>query len=491
MQIKNEYVTIKNGKTYDFRNTITNDYLKLFNKSQYDDNYKKMSSTDKELIYCYIKTDEEISQDDTTYYNLVDIETADSSGSTNYFTIDNNYWLNYNRTGRFINDDINFNNSGYIELGQDYNLLFAIKNINVADGFNIYINNNIYFDYNPNNNVLKAYLDDNEMTITKKNNVYYCSFHLHNIDSIENLISLDVSGYSADSSGLSFSLQYSIIKENNNNNYIEQPTNYQYSKYIDLTDLAGQYNYRIPIMDKNVEGKNNVEVYYTYNNVSGYSKTDGSAFNDIVDINDMADQTIKQLAFGNNNIIYAFVDVSAGNIKMQENEVLYVYRKDSFSSDAYYTGNYYPAHLSPLGVKIDDYIYYGSLYSVGFGFSKGNIHEEYLISENPVTEIDDYTFQIELERGTSDTLTPNNNLYPNSNLYPVLEVHTTGIYPNNNLYPSTNIYPQLTDYKYIIYKFNLYRISNNTIIYLNEFYTMSFYTEKKGTVRANTKLERS
>ena len=482
MQIKNEYVKIKNKRTYDFRNTITNEYLKLFNKSQYDDEYKMLSSSEKELIYCYLKTDDELTPS-SSYYNIINIH--DIIEKDTHYTVDSNDWIKFSNSSRFIQfADIVFDNTGYIEDGNDYKLLFAIKNITTSQMY-LTINDDIYIYYNGSNLIANLY--GQEKTITKKNNVYYLAFHLHDFQNSNDLLSIDLSA----ENGLTIDFQYSIIKETSNENYIEQVTNYSYSPYLDLTDLASQYNYRLPVTNESINGESTIEVYYTYDNVSGYSKSDGSAFIDIVNINDLVGQQIEQIAFGSNNEIYAFIDVTASNIIVQENEPLYVYRKDMLSSDALYVGNNYPAHLSPLGLKLNGYTYYGSLYSVGFGFSKGNMHEEYLISENPVKEIDDYTFQIELERGSNETLTPNENLQPNNTLYPVLEVHTTGIYPNNELYPSNEIYPQITDYKYIIYKYNLYRINNNNIIYLNEYYTMSFYTEKKGMVRANTKLERS
>ena len=73
MKIKNEYVQIKNGKTYDFRNTIMPEYLQLFSKSQYDENFKK-KSVDKPFDYVYINTTEDTApkvNDNTDYYNLI------------------------------------------------------------------------------------------------------------------------------------------------------------------------------------------------------------------------------------------------------------------------------------------------------------------------------------------------------------------------------------------------------------------------------------
>lgn len=321
MKIENKYVKIKNGRTYEFKNTITDDYLKVFTKSQYDNNYKKLSATEKELTYCYIKTDSEINSNDST--------------------------------------------------------------------------------------------------------------------------------------------------------------------------LPAEYNYRLPVITDYEKGSDIIEINYVYNNVSGYAKSDGTTFNEITNINDIVNQKLIKLGFGNENNVYAYVDVSACNIIMTENEFLYIYRKDTLSSDAKYTGNYYPAHLSPLGIKIEDYNYYGELYSIGFGFTKGIINEEYLISDNPVTEINDYTYQVELERGYDDTLTPNEVIYPNNNLYSVYEVHLQGVYPNSIIYPNSNLQPGASDYKYLIYKYRLYRVSGNDIIESDYYYTMSYYTEHKGQIYMNTKLERS
>ena len=120
------------------------------------------------------------------------------------------------------------------------------------------------------------------------------------------------------------------------------------------------------------------------------------------------------------------------------------------------------------------------------------MNEEYLISENPVEQIDDITFRITLEKGIDDTLTPNENIYPNDNLFPILETHlVSGFYPSKNLYPNENIYPILGNDKYIIYKYKFFRTDGTKVFPVEKYYTMSFYTENKGTTRVDTKYERS
>lgn len=506
MKIKNDYIKIKNGKTYEFRNTITSEYLQLFSKGQYDENYKKKSNN-KALKYVYIKTGdietEEKGNNNKSYYNLIDansIETMDScftkKAEFDWFTFDGN---NVNEETEAI---IKFIDKGLIQKGDDYRILLEISNITrpqnlgltfrVAEKeFSISILPNQYEQVL---SVTARY--GNSITIDKNTDgKYLFALHRNNYGKYSNDANIYIQSANGNLAGVSFDFRISLIKEENTQDYVEQLSfdDYLYNEFVSSSDLVAKYNYRLPVTKSSCESSNSVvDTYYSFDNMSGYYKSDGLEFIQTTNINEMANKQILQLAFGDENTIYAFIDISESDISIAEDEGLFIYRKDIVVSDAIFSGDLIPAHLCPLGCKIDSDICYAELYSIGLGFTNGIMNEEYLISENPVEQIDDITFRITLEKGIDDTLTPNESIFPNDNLFPILETHlVSGFYPSKDLYPNENIYPILGNYKYIIYKYKFFWTDGTKVFPVEKYYTMSFYTENKGTTRVDTKYERS
>lgn len=501
MKIKNEYVKIKNKKMYEFRNTITAEYLKLFSKSQYDIDYK-LKASEKAFKYVYIKTSDEQNNtkenNNKSYYNLLNIHEIEDAGDGS-FSIKDFDWLNF--TGKQTEEPtqslIEFKNNNYIQSNDCYRILIEFREITIPDQITMTFNiaeNEFVFKLDD-QKIIVSDQEGNTLTVPSAGDGQYLfALHKHQHDELElnNIYFQAVEGITTNTS---FDFRLSLIKEENTQNYIETLNfdDYQYNKYISLSSLSQTYNYRLPVGQNYYDSSNSrVDTFYTFDNTSGYYKSDGEIFTQITDINELANKKITQLGFGNEETIYAFVDVSDANIVVDKDVGLFIYRKDVLTSDAYYTGNSIPVHLSPLGYKIDNKTYYAELYSTGLGFFKGSMNEEYLIDENPIEEIDDNTFRITLEKGTNETLTPNNSIFPNINLMPIVETHIGNeIYPSNQLHPTGSVYPCIGKYKYVMYKYRLYSIQGLQTIPTNQFYVMSFYTDNQGTTRVNTKYERS
>lgn len=511
MKIKNEYVQIKNGKTYDFRNTIMPEYLQLFSKSQYDENFKK-KSVDKPFDYVYIKTSEDTApkvNDNTDYYNLINVQKIKEK--TDKFSVDNDDWITFNGVfpiGADM-DYIDFEDPKLISVGDSIRILIEVD-------YDLSEEMILYFSAFYGSAFLHGYeWKENQWGIggyfkgaTSLSNKYSPELHNYLIAIHWNNISKEdydrlyhftlCNPNQTEYKKRTFKFRISYIKEENTRTeffYIPyNEKNYKYNTYIDFNNLALSYDYRLPIVQKYYNSNNSrIDAFYNYDNMSGYHKSDGEKYIATTDINEMANKKINKLGFGTVDKIYAFVDISGANIIVEPDTGVFIYRKDIITSDAIFVGqNLIPAHLCPLGfAHADGNNYYAELYSVGLGFSRGDMNEEYLISQNPIEQVDDTTFRVTLEKGIDDTLTPYLTLQPRTTLYPVLEAHiANGVYPNINLQPLTDIYPRQGSYKYIIYKYRLYKTDGETVTTKNEFYTMSFYTEHKGTTRVNTKFER-
>ena len=163
----------------------------------------------------------------------------------------------------------------------------------------------------------------------------------------------------------------------------------------------------------------------------------------------------------NDNPLYvdAILDVSNFNIYIQENQDIYIVRKDMITTDAiFYTNNKeinYPEHLSPIKVldifnqgeisyEYEEGSYigtkahkaYSQLYSIGFSNSIDKIENEFI-------------------NGKDFTAVEENNKLKIINI----ENKYLGrlIYPHINVFPSLNLYPLQEKFKYIVYKYKLFQ----------------------------------
>lgn len=240
-------------------------------------------------------------------------------------------------------------------------------------------------------------------------------------------------------------------------------------------------------------------VDFTYNyglreNNSVYDIKEGIFLDDL---STFLGKKITALGFTNGNEIYAVIDTVNYSLYVDDSYEFNVFRKDKFSSDAVCDNN--PYHLCPIGkgsIIIDeDYgsaMVFARLYSVGLGRTIGKMEEEYILGEDVEINVeDDYTFSFNFKKGDIESLYPLINNQPKSNQYPVAEYISKYQFPNTNFYISNNKYPLKTDYIYVIYKYRLYYINHGSqVVNLDEFYTMNYYTSRKGLITVKTKIER-
>lgn len=245
--------------------------------------------------------------------------------------------------------------------------------------------------------------------------------------------------------------------------------------------------------NSSIKNKSNITVLYTFSNeISYYLNNEEQTDRSLLD-----GRKITGLSYN----LETYLDVSDYDLYFIGDEILTILREDVISTDAYIDGYDYPYHLSPV---LDEISYesagetyyadvYSKIYSVGLGYNIGKMEEEYIIDEDiRIIEEDDTTFSFNLKKANDVGVYPNNNGYPSTSTFPLTFRIKTSKYPSTNLYTSNNLYPSVGDYKYIIIKYRLYYIDRGSnIVNLNDFYTMSFYTNKEGILTIKDKIERN
>lgn len=244
---------------------------------------------------------------------------------------------------------------------------------------------------------------------------------------------------------------------------------------------------------------NNVSILYGFSNKYGYYDIEKGTW--VHDYKLLGERKITAIAFGNTSDIFAILDTSSYDLKIPEDSLLNVSRKDNFSTDALLNGADFPLHLAPIGIRevklFGDqamYVYeYGILYSVGLSGAPNIMQEEYILGEDvEIVPVDDYSFKFALIKSTENTKYPQSSYQPSSTKYPVRFNTLLEKHPETSYYPSSNKYPLQSDYKYIILKFRRYYIHGTlgTFVWTGKEYTMSIYTEKKGLFEVITRIER-
>lgn len=277
--------------------------------------------------------------------------------------------------------------------------------------------------------------------------------------------------------------------------------NYLYLKFEDeLQDYKNaqisDFDIRTTKKSMNIEGNSQkVLVSYFYDETEGFYEA-GSYTR--VDIEDYYNKKITAIGFGSMNTLYACVDTSKYSIYIYQNEILNIIREDEMSSDAICKGTEFPLHLAPYleRTKISNgssYSYYDTgikLYSIGLGFIQNEMNAEYIIGEDIDTiRESDTSFGFNLKKGENLELHPSVNLYTGTGLYPMAVYKEREIHPRTNLYASNSLYPMQSNYKYIIYKYEIYAVvgaATQTVGY----YTMNLFNETKGLFEIITKIER-
>ena len=281
-----------------------------------------------------------------------------------------------------------------------------------------------------------------------------------------------ISRYQYDKSELNIRFKYCYIKTETP---LEDITNATFNDFDILIEL-------------NVHSKGNentVECIYTTKVNNEFKIKEG----------EYEGKKITAIGFGNyenNFIVYACLDTS--NYSIYYNKNMQIERKDKFITDAYADIDY-PENLSPVNSKVTvyisqrgaDFVYASTnLYSIGFGTRRGEMQEEYIIGEDiDVDVIDDYSFGFKLRKGLEPNKYPTPTTYTN-NLYPLPIKITREIHPSVNLYAGNKV-PLLSDYKYIIYKYEYYDEYQD----YGEYFTVSLPNDTKGLFEIVTKIERS
>ena len=218
-------------------------------------------------------------------------------------------------------------------------------------------------------------------------------------------------------------------------------------------------------------------------------------------LNDYANRTITGIGFTNvYGEVLAYLDTTLYGIKIIKDEALNITRVDEFQTNMPCIGYNYPLHLIPyipryVVTSNSSIMYYVSarLYSVGFGTTKNRMNYEYILDndEIDITKTDtEYSFN--LKTGDKTDIYPSILLQPNSRKYPLKRYIKKELYPLIRIHPSTRKYPIESNYKYIIFKYQIceQKSDESTITKLNEFYTTSLYNNYIGLFQVKTKTER-
>ena len=198
--------------------------------------------------------------------------------------------------------------------------------------------------------------------------------------------------------------------------------------------------------------------------------------------------------------LYACLDTSYYSIYVDKTQGIEISRKDTIQSNAVCDGYQYPLHLSPILERFseEDDEHHGAiarirpiLYSVGFGNMRGKMAQEWIIGQDAeIQTIDNFKYGVAMKNPVNVPLYPLNIIHPSNGLYPIQPEFKETIHPQEERYPSNSIYPIKAGYNYIIFKYRLYYNVLNDIVYLDEYYTMSYAYNPKGIFIATNKIER-
>lgn len=253
-----------------------------------------------------------------------------------------------------------------------------------------------------------------------------------------------------------------------------------------------------------------VETTYYYNSKQGVEIASYDTLSTEVDLSDYDGRKITAIGFFSANKsgtdmtkdsrpIYACLDTSNYAMRLDASRELNISRKDIMMSNAYCDGYDYPLHLAPVLTDFVDNIRKYTvkipvLYSVGFGNIKGRMVQEWKIgTEATINRINLNSYGVAMKNPIDVPKYPKTTAFPSSTRYPIAPKYITSIYPKERwLYPSTRRYPMKAGYNYVIFKYRLYYYDNYgaELIWLDEYYTMSYAHNPKGIFTIKNKIER-
>lgn len=305
--------------------------------------------------------------------------------------------------------------------------------------------------------------------------------------------------------------------------YLQLITQAQYKKEIDRFDMYYCFlKFDEPFEDVEEKEPTDFDVYFmrTNNSMNGsenklevnynyfprVSNVYDTQTNLLVDnLTEFYGKKITAIGFGGisnqNRTIYSCVDTSSYSIRFEE-KILFE-RKDIFMTDTVATDGY-PENLKPFSNKtihVDSgghgilvFGCYPVLYSIGFGTSKGQMDEEFIIGEDvDIIEESNTSFGFNMRKGLEVSIYPHQNLYSKNGLFPMPLKVSRELQPSKKVYPRTGIVPLLSDYKYIIYKYRYYYFHDYAYDYrwTDDYFTINLPNETKGLFEIVTKIERS
>lgn len=252
---------------------------------------------------------------------------------------------------------------------------------------------------------------------------------------------------------------------------------------------------------QSIKNSNNLSAIYTYTNAISFLLYEEGQWVEYQDRSILDGRRITAISFG----LHTFLDTRDYNLYFSNSEIINISREDLIVTDSIYRGDdEFPYHLDVEkkwitetdGSGTHEYPVRTRLYSVGLGYTIGNIEDEIIIGDDvesvDVNVEDDFTYNFVITKAVDSGIYPNGNMYPSSLLHSKTFKIKTSIYPHNNLYAGNNLYPRAGDYKYVIMKYKGYYVNRGgEIIELDDVYTMSFYTGKEGVLTIKDKIERS
>lgn len=249
---------------------------------------------------------------------------------------------------------------------------------------------------------------------------------------------------------------------------IEEPIAYEVTPQSEITPN----DFDVSIFRTNylqIGNKNSVEINYQYDLEQVFTYRGETTDNKEL----IKNKKIYALGFGTGARILAYVDISAYNISVQDVGTFSITRQDLFTSDAVCVGADLPIHIAPAGQPIYDLYgkrhdsYYSYLYSVGLGYNKGILANEYIIGTDiTLNRKDDFTYSINVDVGDKNAKEK---------------------LPHIKQFARSNLYPATQSFKYLIYKYKMYNSSGET----DKYYTMNYEIKDYGNVEVKTILERS
>lgn len=225
-------------------------------------------------------------------------------------------------------------------------------------------------------------------------------------------------------------------------------------------------------------------------------------------LNNFLGHSIREIGFASYDentdkyMLYACLNVSRYNITIQDNQPVIISRMDKITSDMkMWTNNTIiktPVHLTKKGIQHIKNKYISKLYSIGFGILPYEVNREYAV-DCLCTEKTGVG-KLKIVPISKDGLFPKTGLYPNKNLYPQKEKVVKDFFtnylkeslvPEKNLYPHKELYPKGSTYKYLIYKFRLYEITEESCVATEYYYNQYKKMNKYGELELIVTYERS